>query len=130
MKTITICDKEFEIDCNALTYIQYRKVFNRGIFEDIQVIENFVVTQTLFADRLKKDNPKLSDDEVVKELSRTMLLNIDEYIEAVTRIAYICIYTANEKIGSYEDWLKDIKRINTNDEWIVEVTEFAVDCFC
>lgn len=130
MKTITICDKEFEIDCNALTYIQYRKVFNRGIFEDIQVIENFVVTQTLFADRLKKDNPKLSDDEVVKELSRTMLPNIDEYIEAVTRIAYICIYTANEKIGSYEDWLKDIKRINTNDEWIVEVTEFAVDCFC
>lgn len=56
--------------------------------------------------------------------------DIDDYIEVVTRLAYICIYTADENICSYEEWLKSIDKINTNDEWIVEVTEFAVNCFC
>lgn len=130
MKTITICDQKYNIDCNALTYIKYRKIFDRGIFEDIQVIENFMITQTLLANKLKKDNPKITENEIIKELSRAMLKNIDEYIEAVTRIAYICIYTANEDIENYGNWIKSIKRINTNDEWIVEVTEFAVNCFC
>lgn len=130
MKKIIICEKEYEIDCNALSYIQYRKIFNRGIFEDIQIIENFVSFQVIVADKIKKENPEISDAEIAKELSRTMLGNIDEYIEAVTRITYICIYTANNKIGNYEDWLTEIKRINTTDKWIVEVTEFAVDCFC
>ncbi len=130
MRKINICGNEYPIDCNALTYIQYRKMFNRGIFQDIDIIENFVSLQVLIADKIKKENPKISDSEITKQLSRTMLTNIDEYIEAVTRIAYICIYTANKKIGSYEEWLTKIKRINTTDKWIVEVTEFAVDCFC
>lgn len=130
MKKIDICGKEYEIDCNALTYIQYRKIFNRGIFQDIEIIENFVSLQVLIADKIKKENPEISDSEITKQLSRTMLTNIDEYIEAVTRITYICIYTANKKVGNYEEWLTKIKRINTTDKWIVEVTEFAVSCFC
>lgn len=130
MKTITICDTNFEIECNALSYINYKKIFNRGIFEDIQIIENFVATQLLIEKQIKEKNPNITDEEIIKQLSRSMLPNIDNYIEAVTRIAYICIYTANEKIGTYEEWLKIIKKINTNDPWIVEVTEFAVDCFC
>lgn len=130
MKKIDICGKEYEIDCNALTYIQYKKIFNRGIFQDIEIIENFVSLQVLIADKIKKEDPEISDSEITKKLSRTMLTNIDEYIEAVTRIAYICIYTANKRVGSYEEWLTKIKRINTTDKWIVEVTEFAVSCFC
>ena len=130
MKKIDICGKEYEIDCNALTYIQYRKIFNRGIFQDIEIIENFVSLQVLIADKIKKENPEISDSEITKQLSRAMLTNIDEYIEAVTRITYICIYTANKRVGSYEEWLTKIKRINTTDKWIVEVTEFAVSCFC
>lgn len=130
MKTITICDKIFDIDCNALTYIQYRKIFNKGIFEDIETIENFVSLQVILSDKIKKENPNISEVELTKQLSRAMLSSIDNYIEAVTRIAYICIYTANKNVGSYEKWLTEIKRINTTDKWIVEVTEFAVDCFC
>ena len=82
------------------------------------------------ANQLKKENPNITEAEITVKLSRLMLKTIDNYIEAVTRIAYICCYTANEKIGEYEDWLRDIKRIKTTDDWIVEVTEFAVDCFC
>lgn len=130
MKKVKICDKEFDIDCNALTYIQYRKKFNRGIFEDFEIIQNFITMQTLMANQLKKENPKITEVEITTKLSRLMLKSIDNYIEAVTRIAYICCYTANPKIGEYEDWLKLIKRINTTDDWIVEVTEFAVDNFC
>ena len=130
MKKVKICDREFDIDCNALTYIQYRKKFNRGIFEDFEIIQNFITMQTLMANQLKKENPKITEVEITTKLSRLMLKSIDNHIEAVTRIAYICCYTANPKIGEYEDWLKLIKRINTTDDWIVEVTEFAVDNFC
>lgn len=130
MKKIKICDREFDIDCNALTYIQYRKKFNRGIFEDFEIIQNFITMQTLMANQLKKENPKITEVEITTKLSRLMLKSIDSYIEAVTRIAYICCYTANPTIGEYEEWLKLIKRINTTDDWIVEVTEFAVDNFC
>lgn len=130
MKKVKICDREFDIDCNALTYIQYRKKFNRGIFEDFEIIQNFITMLTLMANQLKKENPKITEVEITTKLSRLMLKSIDNYIEAVTRIAYICCYTANPKIGEYEDWLKLIKRINTTDDWIVEVTEFAVDNFC
>lgn len=130
MKKVKICDREFDIDCNALTYIQYRKKFNRGIFEDFEIIQNFITMQTLMANQLKKENPKITEVEITTKLSRLILKSIDNYIEAVTRIAYICCYTANPKIGEYEDWLKLIKRINTTDDWIVEVTEFAVDNFC
>jgi hypothetical protein len=130
MRKIAIGEKEYPIDCNALTFINYRKKFNRGIFEDIEIIENFLTVQTVIANQLKKENPNITEAEITVKLSRLMLKTIDNYIEAVTRIAYICCYTANEKIGEYEDWLRDIKRIKTTDDWIVEVTEFAVDCFC
>lgn len=130
MKQIEIDGETYDIDCNALTYINYRKKFNRGIFEDIDIIQRFVTMQVLQANQLKEENPEIDKEKMVEQLSNLMLKVLDEYIEAVTRIAYICCFTANEKIGDYEDWLKGIKRINTNDKWIVEVTEFAVDCFC
>lgn len=131
MKQITICDKSYSIDFNALTYINYRKIFNRGIFEDIQIIEDFTTKQVLFTNKIKEQNPNIEQPELIRELSRMMLRGgMDDYIEAVTRVAYIGIHTANKNYMSYEEWLKDIERINTNDKWIVEVTELAVNCFC
>lgn len=130
MKKITICDKEYPIDCNALTYINFSKKFGRDIFKDIDIIESFVTKQVLVEEQIKEKYPEVADEELIKTLSRKMLPDIGPYIEAVTRVAYICVFTANENIGDYENWLKEIKRINTNDLWIVEVTEFAVSCFC
>lgn len=130
MKTIAICDKEYNIECNAFTYIQYRKVFNRGIFEDIQVLKDYLVTQTVTSIQLKEENPKLSEIELASKLSDIMVSKLDGFIEAVTRIAYILIYSANQNIDEYEAFLKGIKTFKIDDEWIVEVTEFAVNCFC
>lgn len=30
MKKITICSKEYPIDCNALTYVKYREKIQKG----------------------------------------------------------------------------------------------------
>lgn len=131
MKKINICGKEFDIDCNAFTYVEYRKKFKEnGIFKDFETINNFTTMQVLLTSQLKEKNPKITEAELIKEISRTMISYMDEYIEAITRVAYICCYTANKNIGSYEEWLKGLTRVNTNDQWIVEVTELAVDCFC
>lgn len=130
MKTITICGKEYPIDCNALTQFNFKKIFGVGIFSKMDILYKFQQKQTMIANQSIEKNKNISDEELVKNLSVAMLTDLDDFIEAISQIAYICCYTANEKIGSYEDWLKGIKRINTNDDWIVEVTEFAVDCFC
>ena len=46
MKEIIICDKHYNIDCSAYTYLQYKQVFKRGIFSDIQILKNFFSKQT------------------------------------------------------------------------------------
>ena len=131
MKKINICGKEFDIDCNAFTYIMFRKKFkNNGIFEDFETINNFVTMQTLLTAELKNEKPNITEAEIIRETSKQMMGYLDKYIEAITRVGYICCYTANQNIGEYEEWLKELPRINTNDMWIVEVTELAVDCFC
>lgn len=130
MKKITICGINYEIDCNALTYIKYREMFNRGIFDDIKVLKTFLTKQVIIAEQLKKETPELNDDDIINNLSTLMLDDMDLFVEAATRIAYIMIYTANKKVKEYEEWLKDIPILKTNDEWIAEVTEFAVNCFC
>lgn len=130
MKSIDICGKNFDIDCNAFTYVEYKKKFNKGIFEDFKIINDFTTMQVLLTSDLKKKNPEISEAEITKTISNTMLAYLDNYIDAITRIGYICCYTANPKIESYEEWLKGLTRINTNDIWIVEVTEIAVNCFC
>ena len=131
MKKIDICGKEFEIDCNAFTYIAYRQKFkDHGIFEDFKKINDFTTMQVLLTAELKKKNPEISETEIIQAVSNSMLPYLDKYIEAITRIGYICCYTANQNIEEYEDWLKGLTRVNTNDMWIVEVTELAVNCFC
>ena len=40
MKTITICGKEYSIACNAYTRFEYKRIFNKGIFEDIGITRN------------------------------------------------------------------------------------------
>lgn len=130
MKTITICDKKYEIDCNASTYVKYRKIFNKGIFEDIKVLQTFLTKQVLLAKQLKEENPNIDDKTIISSLSTVMLDDMDLFAEAATRIAYIMIYTADKKVQEYEEWLENIPYLKTNDEWIAEVTEFAVSCFC
>lgn len=128
MKTITICGKKYDIDCNALTYVKYKSIFKTGILKDMQYIQNYLIKQAVVAKQL--DEKKISEAEKLSQLSEIMINDTDEFVAKITQIAWILIYTANNKVESYEVWLSSIAKFNVSDNWISEVTEFAVDCFC
>ena len=130
MKTIVIDGNKYDIECNALTYIQYKKVFNKGIIADMDIIKDYLIRQTLKANELKEKYPQMSEQEIDTQVGNYMNNYIDDFIEVITRIAYILIYSANEKIEEYENWLRKIKSFKIDDDWVAEVTELAVDCFC
>lgn len=128
MKQITICDKEFEIDCNAFTRFQYKKVFNKGIFEDIKVLNEFSEKQEKIRKELEEKNA--SEEEIQKAINNSMMESLDDFIDVIEKIAYILIYTVNPKMETFENWLKGIKKIDLSANWISEVTELAVNSFC
>ena len=130
MKQIKIDGNIYDVDCNALTYVLHKRIFNRGIMQDIRIIQNYLITQTIEANKLKNQFPELSESELDDRISKFMNNYIDEFIEAITRIAYTLIYTANDKVANYDDFLRNIKKFKIDDDWIVEVTELAVNCFC
>lgn len=128
MKKITICNKEFNIDCNAYTRFQYKSVFGRGIFSDIKILSDYSDKQENLRKKLKDEGK--TDEEIEKQVNSEMMTNLDDFIDVIEKIAYILIYTADNKIGSFENWLKSIEKIDLSESWIAEVTEFAVSSFC
>lgn len=128
MRTITICDKEYEIACNAFTRFQYKTIFRKGIFADIKILNEFSTKQENLRKELKKQ--KASEEEIENQVNLMMMENLDDFIDVIERMAYILIYTANNKVGSFEDWLKGIDKIDLSADWISEVTELAVNSFC
>lgn len=128
MKQIEICGKKYNIECNALTYVKYKSYFKTGIIKDMNFIQNYLIKQSVIASQYEEK--QISDAEKLNQISKYMIDDTDEFVTKVTQIAWILIYTANNKIESYEDWLKSITNFKIDDDWIVEVTEYAVDCFC
>ena len=128
MKTITICGKEYKIECNAFTRFQYKTLFGRGIFADIKVLSEFSEKQENLRKELKAK--KMSDEEIENEINKSMMENLDDFIDVIERIAYILIYTANNQVEGFEEWLKGITKLDLSESWIEEVTEFTVSSFC
>ena len=128
MKQIEIEGKTFDIDCNAFTRFQYKSIFKRGIFEDIKVLNDYSNKQEDLRKQMKAENK--TDEEIERELGSAMMTELDSFLDVIERIAYILIYTANNKVGNFEEWLKSIKKIDLSEKWISEVTEFAVNSFC
>ena len=128
MKQITIDGKVYDIDCNAFTQVQYKSFFKSGIIKDMQTIREYLIKQTVVSNQINE--LELDEAQKLSKVSDFMRDDIDEFVIKVTQIAWILIYTANNKIEDYETWLKSIKNFKIDDDWIVEVTEFAVSCFC
>lgn len=128
MKTITICGKEYNIDCNALTYVKYKSFFKTGILQDMQFLQTYLIKQANLFDKL--NSKKISDDEKNSQVARLMVEDTDEFITKITQIAWILIYTADKDIEEYEKWMENLTNFRVDDQWIAEVTEFAVSCFC
>lgn len=128
MKKITICGKEYEVSCNAFTRFQYKKIFGNGIFSDIKTLSEFSENQEKIKKELTKQGS--SSEEIDKEVNLYMMEHLDDFIDVIERIAYILIYSANDSVGSFEDWLKNLEKIDLSASWISEVTELAVSSFC
>ena len=128
MKTITICGKEHKLECNALTYVKYKNFFKRGIIEDVQILQDYLIKQTIITKQVEEKN--ITEVEKLSIVSNYMNKYIDDFIIAITRIAWILMYTADKDIEEYEKWLEGISSFKIDDDWIVEVAEFAVGCFC
>ena len=128
MRGILICDKKCKIDANAYTYMQYKNIFGKGLFSDIQIIKMFFAKQAEEIRLLKESG--VQEENIEMELQKGLLDYIDDFIGAITRLAYIFIYTADNTIKSYEEFLKEIPKLSIDDDWVIEVTEFAVEKFC
>lgn len=128
MKKITICNKEWEIDCNAFTRFQYKKIFGVGIFSDIKILNQLNEKQENVRKKLEAEGA--TEEQIQKAINEVTLDNLDDFIDVIEKIAYILIYTANPKIEPFEIWLKNIEKIDLSSSWISEVTELAVNSFC
>lgn len=128
MKKITICNKEYPIDCNAFTRFQYKKVFGVGIFSDIKILNQFSEKQSEIRKKLEKENA--TEEKIQKTINEMLMDNLDDFIDVIEKITYILIHTANPQMESFEDWLKGIEKIDLSASWIAEVTELAVNSFC
>lgn len=130
MKTIKIGNKEYKYDCNAYTYILFKKVFNSSIFDDLRVLQEYLIKKAIILNDIKQQVPNITEEALKNSITRFMLKdNIETFVESATRITYILIKEHNE-IPKYEEWLKTVPPLKISDDWIVEVAEFAVDCFC
>lgn len=128
MKEIEIDGKKYNISCTAYTRFLYKKTFGVGIFEDINVINNFNSLSLHTQEKLKKEGK--TDEEIKAEINSLMMSKLDDFIDVIQRIAYIEILTANPEIGTFEKWISGINQIKLSDKWIAEVTEYAVNSFC
>lgn len=128
MKTVTICGKEYQLECNALTYVKYKTFFQKGIIEDIQTLQEYLIKQAIITKQVEEK--EISDQEKISMITNYMNQYVDDFIIAITRIAWILIYTADKNIEEYEKWLEGIKNFKIDEDWIVEVAECAVNCFC
>ena len=125
---ITICDKEYEITCNAYTRYKYKEIFNRKMASDLNILNEFSTNQEKTKNELKEKG--LTDKEIEEQINYSTMESLDDLIDVIERITYIVIYTANEKIGSFEEWLKNIEYIDLSANWIEEVTKLVVNSFC
>lgn len=127
MKQITICDKIYDIDCNALTPMKYKSIFKSGMINDTHSIQNYLIKQVVVTKQVEKEN--LNDNEKIRKVSDYMVSEVDEFIIKILQITWILIYSADNKVDEFEKWASSIK-VKVDDDWITEVAEFAVDCFC
>lgn len=128
MKTIQIGNKEYILECNAYTMLAYKKIFGTGIIQDVNILNIITKKQVEILKEIMETSPDIEEKELINEIARRILYTDlgDNFVEVITRVAWILIYTYDNKIMPYEEWLKTIERIDLSDKWVAEVTELAV----
>lgn len=129
MKEIEIGSKKYKIGCAAITYLDYKEKFDRNIYNDLNLALKFEYEQTKMAVDLTAENPKASQYEILNAVFEKTLDKLDEFIECLTKLCWICIYYNNKDIEDYEKWYSSISRLSLSDSWISEVLALLANCF-
>jgi hypothetical protein len=127
MKKITIAGTEYDVDCNALTYLDYKNQFGEGILDAVQLVQEYLVAQ--YTAEQSARNMNIPEDQRAEFIGETMRDRVDDFILTITKLAWIFIHTANKNIKDYREWMESIPAFKISEDWIIEVTEYAVDCF-
>lgn len=129
MKEIMIGDQKYKIDCGAITYVDYEEKFHKNVFEDLNFITSYEVEQAKLSIELTKSNPELSQYEIQTLIFDKTKDKLDEYIDCITKLCWICIYYVNPNIEDYDVWYRSLKRLSLGDAWISEVIALLGNCF-
>lgn len=129
MKTIKIGSQEFNISCHASTYRDYADIFDRNIMKDLNTTQNFLRKEIKSLEKHKEDMPNASAQEIQELIFEDTLDELNDFIDCITRMCWICIYDNNKDIASYDEWYNSLERLSLSDKWIMEVMALCADCF-
>lgn len=130
MKTIKIGSQEFNISCHASTYRDYADIFDRNIMKDLNTTQNFLRKEIKSLEKHKEDMPNASNEEIQEMIFKDTVDDLNDFIDCITRMCWICIYDNNKDISCYEEWYNSLERLSLSDDWIMEVMALCADCFC
>ena len=130
MKTIKIGSQEFNISCHASTYRDYADIFDRNIMKDLNTTQNFFRKQIKSLEKHKEDMPNASEQEIHELIFKDTVDDLNDFIDCITRMCWICIYDNNKDISCYEEWYSSLERLSLSDKWITEVMALCANCFC
>ena len=129
MKKIKIGDREFSVSCHASCYRDYADIFNRNILKDLQITQQFASEQYSLSVNYKKEHPEYSDKQIYELIFNDTIKDLDEFIDCITRLCWICIYDNNKEIDCYEEWYQSLERLSLSDDWMMEVMALCANCF-
>lgn len=129
MKTIIIGKKKYNISCHASCYREYADFFDRNIMEDLQKVSEFATHQLELAIKYSQENSNLSENDIQRLIFKETLSDLDDYVDGITKLCWICIHDNNPNIESYENWYKSLERLSLSDDWMLEVLALCADCF-
>ena len=129
MKTIKIGSQEFNISCHASTYRDYADIFDRNIMKDLNTTQNFLRKEIKSLEKHKEDMPNASNEEIQEMIFKDTVDDLNDFIDCITRMCWICIYDNNKDIASYDEWYNSLERLSLSENWIMEVMALCADCF-
>lgn len=118
MKSILIGDNKYKVECNALSYIFYKQIFNINIFDDINRIREYLIFQR-----------NLSQNAIQNDLEAATK-KVQNFLDAISRLTYICIYCENREIEEFEEWKNKNNLLNSEEnDWIGKIIQLVTDCY-
>lgn len=105
---IRIKNKNYIGQCNALSYIFYKRIFKTNIFEDLEI--------------LRKSLANISNDIASEQ-------NVANFYEILVKLIYILIYTKNQDIEDFEEWIEKIEIQDLTEELTNKTIEIFLESF-